>query len=413
MEQFVVYGRMQERSPSGSVAGSAPHIAIAPSNSIDSITSSKPASGSGLPSSPARNRSTQYFTRLRSQFGPLSRKTEALSRLACLQRPGFEQLDRLAAESLRLSRLIERQLQDGADLRSLVPPDPVWIEDLIEQCSDYQDRLQRQLALVAQLRGEAIELRDQLNVLAMRGRDRTGSLAFDGLRELTRRIISELVCDVTPPVLHPRLALEVLSDLLGNRADARICAVAFASAQAVARVARVTWLREDQVELVTAAALLQDCGQLLTGQAGEFSIAMSETRQVDHHPSIGAVIVAGYRNAPAGLAPLVAQHHERLNSTGSGDRTGAKQQNGFSRLLAAASRLERLRLRFAFDSDLLTPPDLAEGPAMTQFWAEARDGVWDWEMARKLLIQRDVPLTLQAALNQADHLDLLQLVDVA
>jgi hypothetical protein len=392
VEQRIIYGRIQDRSPMVTLAAQ-PHR-----HSMD-----QPSGQPSIATSARRIRSTQYFSRLRNQFGPLSRKIEALSRLACLQRPGFDQVALLAAEVRRLARLIEQQLQEGANAANGVYSDSVGIEDLIERCSDYQDRLQRQLALVAQLRGEATELRDELNILAMRGRDRTGSLAYDGLRELARRIISELVCDVTPPVLHPRLALDVLTELLGNAADAKVCAIAFASAQAVARVARVTWLREDQVELVTAAALLQDCGQLLIDQSGESPLTTRDTRGVDRHPLVGAAIVGGYRNAPSELAPLIAQHHERLNGTGHPARLGPNQQNGFSRLLATASRLERLRLRFAFDSDLLTPPDVAEGPAMIQLWAEAREGVWDQDMAKKLLIQRDVPPTLQSSLDQSGY----------
>lgn len=343
----------------------------------------------------------QHFARLRNQFGPVSRKIEALSRLACLRRPGFEQLTLLAEKTLRLARQIERELNVGADAHQVTLPDPAWIEDLIEECSDYQDRLQRQLALVAQIREDAVELRDELNLLAMRGLDRTGSLAFDGLRELSRRVISELVCDVTPPVLHPRLALNVLTELLGDINDAKICAVAFASAQAVARVARVTWLREDQVELVTSAALLQDCGQLLTARTGDQAGAIRSEATSDHHPLVGAAIVAGYRNAPQGLAALIAQHHERLDGSGHPCKIDGVRMNGFSRLLSAASRLERLRLRSAFDSDLLTLPELAEGPAMTKLWNEACRGVWDLEMARKLLIQRDAPRSLQDALDQS------------
>lgn len=402
MDQFVIYGRMPDRNPAVSVSDNAQRATIE--------ISSGGFVGSG---SAARNRPDHYFSRLRNQFGPLSRKIETLSRLACLQRPGFQELARLAKEPLRLARLIEHQLQEGAESQNSASCDASGIEDLIEQCSEYQDRLQRQLALVAQLRGEASELRDELNVLAMRGRDRTGSLAFDGIRDLARRIISELVCDVTPPVLHPRLALDVLTEQLGNSSDARICAVAFASAQAVARVARVTWLREDYVELVTAAALLQDCGQLLTPESSEVPTSIPGARVVDHHASIGAVIVAGYRNAPAGLATLIAQHHERLNGSGSPGRLGAHRQNGFSRLLAAASRLERLRLRLADDSDLLTAPEIAEGPAITRLWNEARDGIWDLEMARKLLIQRDVPLALRSLLDQPDKTRLRQYMDVA
>lgn len=384
VEQFVVQGRSQETSPT---------VAVSKTSRLPSKSSPAESDASGQ-TSLLRSRLTPHFSRLRNQFGPVARKIGALSKLACLERPGFKQLARLAEETLRLSRLIEGQLQHGADVRNSILPDPVWIDELIEQCSDYQDRLQRQLALVTQLREKASELRDELNVLAMRGRDRTGNLAFDGLRGLARCIVSELMYDVSPPLIHPKLALDVLTDLLGNQTEAKICTIAFASAQAVARVARVTWLRADQVELVTSAALLQDCGQLLTSDSAESARLTRKSRRGDHHPLVGAAIIGGYRNAPVGLAQLIAQHHERISGYGYPARLVSDQQNGFSRLLAAASRLERLRLRVAIDSDLLTLPDLAEGPALQQFWAEVQAGDWDPEMSRKLLIQRDVPQDL-------------------
>lgn len=385
VEQFAVHGRIQE--PGQSVAVSRISRNLAKISSVETDTNGQ--------TTLLRKQLNQYFAQLQNQFGPVSRKIGALSKLACLERPGFHQLARLAEETVRLSRLIERQLGHGADVRALNVPDPIWIDELIEQCSDYQDRLQRQLALATQLREKASLLRDELNVLAMRGRDRTGSLAFDGLRGLAKRIVSELMYDVSPPLIHPKLALEVLTDLLGDQAEAKICVIAFASAQAVARVARVTWLRADQVELVTSAALLQDCGQLLTLDSAELVKPARKSRRGDHHPLVGAAIIGGYRNAPTGLAQLIAEHHERISGYGYPARLASDQQNGFSRLLAAASRLERLRLRVAIDSDLLTLPDLAEGPALQQFWAEVQAGDWDPEMSRKLLIQRDVPQDLQ------------------
>lgn len=353
---------------------------------------------------------TSHFARLRNEFGAVARKIEALTQLSCLKRPGCGQLAQLSKQTRQLAHVVQRDLQRGAELRAATFsdsvgieqfPDPIRIDQLIEQCSDYQDRIQRQLGLVAQLREIAAELRSELNLLAMRGRERAGSLSFDGVKALTRRIISELVCDVTPPVLHPQLALDVLVELFGNRADAEIHAVAFATAQSVARVARVTWLRADQVELVTAAALLQDCGKLLTPPSNPSCLTIHAPQLADHHPLIGSAIISGYRDAPVRLATLVAQHHERLNGTGHPFRLSDKQLSGFARLVAVASRLERLRLRFAFDSDLLTAPDQAERPAMVQLWAEANAGAWDLNLTRKLLVQRDAPLELQNSLDQS------------
>ena len=347
---------------------------------------------------------------LRNEFRLVSRKIEGLSQLSSLRRPGFALLAQLAAETLKLSRQIELELRLLSESQNLSARNFEPVELLIDKCSDCQDRLQRQLALVAQLRDDATELRDELNLLVMRGRDRAGSLSFDGIKGLARRIISELICDVTPPILHARLAFEVLTELWGSRADAEIHAVAFATAQSVARVARVTWLRHEHIELVTAGALLQECQLSLMTDEDRDENSVSErgdaggpaSRIVDLHPIIGAALISGYRDAPVGLASIVSQHHERLNGTGAPRRTTGQNQNDFCRLVAVASRLERLRLRFANESDLMSTVDQAEGPAMEQLWAEALHGDWDRGLTRKLLIQRDAPEALRIALEDAE-----------
>ena len=334
---------------------------------------------------------TGDFARQRQLFQIVLSKVEALADLPCLNRPGFRLLAELASDTRRGARQVDLELARAADPAD--PYFPKWaeIEQLIEHTSDLQDRLQRQLALAAQWQDDASELRDEVErLIGGRTQSAAQGVSFDGMRTLARRVISELLFDVTPPVLHPLLALEMLTERLENQSHARIFAVALASAQLVARVARVTWLSEDQVELVTAAALLQDCGKLvMPHRSQQEQLARKLSTTVRCHARIGATVVAGYRNAPAELAGLIASHHRRLNSVQSPFPEAVSQSTDFAHLLAAASRFERLRLELANQSTLLTLPELVDQPAMEQFWSEARTGAWDAHVVHKILVQRD------------------------
>lgn len=336
------------------------------------------------------------FARQRDLFQILLHKTEGLARLSCLSRPGFQLLADLAQFTLAAARKTDRELARGADLHDPHIPQADHIEHLIEQTSDLQDRLQRQLALVAQLQEDATELRAELELLIDRRNVTHHSLAFDGIRALSRRLISELLYDVTPPVLHPRLAMDVLTERLGNETHARAFAVALGTASLVARVARVTWLGEEAVELITSAALLQDCGKLVIQQyPGRIEIA-GRSNVSPRHTQIGAAMVGSYRNAPAGLADLIATHHQRLGNPAldqqrpgiSGEKLRSPLQAP-GELLAAASRFERLRVSSADRSTLLTPPELVDRLAMSQLWRETLAGDWNEHFVRKILVQRD------------------------
>lgn len=329
----------------------------------------------------------QYFSRQRSLFRILLDKTEGLAQLACLSRPGFHLLADLAKTTLATARRTDRELARGADRLDKYVPRPNQVELLIEQTSDLQDRLQRQLALVAQLQEDAAELQAELEPLIGRRQVSQHSLSFDGMRALTRRLISELLYDVTPPVLHPRLALDVLTERLGNPAHARVFAVALATAQLVARVARVTWLGETQVEQLTAAALLQDCGKLaIRRDQTDTAKSVPSSAVKPRHASIGAAITGSYRDAPGGLSTLIARHHWRLSDVVPSSRDVLR---GPAELLAAASRFERLRTRSADLSTLSTPAALVDQPAMSQLWRETLGGCWNMDFVRKILVQRD------------------------
>ena len=330
------------------------------------------------------------YARQRHLFQIVFTKVQALAALPCLQRPGFRLLAELARETRSYARQTDQALARGTDPADPYVPQMAYIEQLIERTSDLQDRLQRQLALVAQWQEDASELQVELDLLHGRPQSTAQGVPFDGLLTLARRLISELLFDVTPPVLHPQLALDILTEQLKNATHARIFAVALASAQLVARVARVTWLREDQVELVTAAALLQDCGKLIMQPNSEQEqLARKMSTTIRRHTRIGAAVAARYRNAPLELAGLIASHHRRLNGHQQTSSETLSRTKDLAQLLAAASRFERLRLETANQSTLLTLPERVDQPSMIQFWNETRGGAWDAQLAHKILAQRD------------------------
>lgn len=330
------------------------------------------------------------YDRQRYLFQIVLCKVEALADLPALKRPGFRLLADLARETRSYARRTDLELARGADPSDPYVPPLEYIAQLIERTSDLQDRLQRQLALVAQWQEDAHELQEEFERLIGRVQSAASGVSFDGMRALARRLISELLFDVTPPVLHPQLALDMLTERFENRSHSRIFSVALASAQLVARVARVTWLREDQVELVTAAALLQDCGKfVMQPRSEQEQLARKMSTTIRRHARIGAAVVTGYRNAPPELAGLIASHHRRLNNNHPQSPEATCKVKEFAHLLAAASRFERLRLELANQSTLLTLPEVVDQPAMVQFWREAKSGSWDAQFVHKILAQRD------------------------
>lgn len=336
------------------------------------------------------SRLRSHLARQRDLFRNMLVKIEGLADLVCLKRPGFRLLAELAREARATARRTDRELAAGADPLSSSLPCPEQIEQLIERTSDLQDRLQRQLALVAQWQEDAEELQHEFELLVGQRQPISQSLPFDGVRAFARRLIAELLYDVSPPALHPQLALDMLTERLASRAQAQVFAVALASAQLVARVARVTWLNADHVELITATALLQDCGKLVTEAKFDGVSLLSGTPSVLHrHARIGAAIVSHYRNAPPELPVLIAQHHQRAST---GVQSGARYPGDLSqlsRLLAAASRFERLRMTLTDQSTLLSGPESVDQPAMSMLWQEAVEGHWDLPLVRKILVQRD------------------------
>ncbi len=341
------------------------------------------------PATVAKSTLIRDYDRQRYLFQIVLCKVETLADLPCLKRPGFRLLAELARETRSYARRTDLELARGADAADPYVPPLEYIEQLIERTSDLQDRLQRQLALVAQWQEDANELQEELERLIGRAQSAPG-VSFDGMRVLARRLISELLFDVTPPVLHPQLALDMLMERFENRTHARVFSVALASAQLVARVARVTWLREDQVELVTAAALLQDCGKfVMQPRSEQEQLARKLSTTVRRHARIGAAMVTGYRNAPPELAGLIASHHRRLNNNQPQSPEAICRVKEFAHLLAAASRFERLRLELANQSTLLTLPEVVDQQAMIQFWREAKTGAWDAQFVHKILAQRD------------------------
>lgn len=322
---------------------------------------------------------------------PFLRKTEELMGMTCLKRPGLKLLADLANECQSLSGRIESLFQQGLNPVHKMSIEVTQLERLIEDASELQDRLQRQAALAAQWRAYAIDLNSEFDRLLTPQGPSCWGLPYEGIRDLARRIVTQLACEPIPTVLHPQLALDLFQDQFGDSTRAKVLSIALASAQTVARVARVTWLRDDQVELVAAAALLQDCGRLATVENLDWALGRvpGVEPHLRKHPLVGSALVSNYRNAPLELVALVSQHHERIDGTGYPRHLSGRQLNEASRLLACASRLERWRVRLANQSNLLTSPEIADRPAMLRFWQEARSGWWDLEFAEKILLQRE------------------------
>jgi hypothetical protein len=150
------------------------------------------------------------------------------------------------------------------------------------------------------------------------------------------------------------------------------------SANLVARIATGRAGRGLDAELLTIAALTQDCGLTLIRTPAVKTASQRRLRELQLpalHPSVGAALLAGLTEFSTELPGLVSQHHRRLNEPRPNPEFPARFQNGHARLLATVVRW----------SELVEGRRAAPAEAARLLVLETLRGAWDIRTTRDVL----------------------------
>jgi hypothetical protein len=183
-------------------------------------------------------------------------------------------------------------------------------------------------------------------------------------------------------ILMPGVPLKTYFAEVGHVRHAEALARGVEAAQLVVRLLNGRVGLRCDVELLTVAALSQDCGLLLCQPRTESMI-----RPV--HGAVGAGLVAGIIDYSTELPSLVGQHHRRLNEPQLGSSSYARGQNTDSRLLAVVVRWLELvdGIGSPGDETPLAASRLALAEPARRLLTESLRGDWDRRLAADLLVE--------------------------
>jgi hypothetical protein len=214
-----------------------------------------------------------------------------------------------------------------------------------------------------------------------------------GWKTLAEHILSSADAqpDVASSLPIPGLLLKDYLAEIGPTPFAEVAGPGIETAHLVAGILVRGGIEGLDSELLTLAALCQDCGMLLLGRSARKSTRSAKQLR-EMHPSVGAGLIAGLEDFSTELPLLVAQHHWRLNEPHFdpnfriGDSLVRRQTRG-SRLLAIAVRLLELvdEHRTRNLNGAVLPEQFGFSEAARQLTHEAHRGDWDPGLADELL----------------------------
>jgi hypothetical protein len=185
----------------------------------------------------------------------------------------------------------------------------------------------------------------------------------------------------------PGLALKSYFEEIGQARSADVMGRGIEAAEIVARMATRASAIGFDPELLTVAALCQDCGLLLgpSQSSAQATPAAATLRAL--HPSIGAGLAAALVELSTELPALVAEHHRRLNEPLIAPNSVSRHRNKGSRLLALVVRwLELTGDGGAAAADALPPARaVAFSEPAQRLVRETLRGDWDRRIAADLL----------------------------
>jgi len=287
----------------------------------------------------------------------------ALAALADLGRSVFEKIDAvgtLLAREEPCTRAISPLLQTCHSLIDTVAGQVALCESTARDCSAALELARR---IVAQER-----------------------ISFHDLLPLFRRMFDD-VCEARElGRLVPVCGLDLAAFVESQAGEAAL----FVQGLTAGRV--LLWmLRDDprQVERLpefALGALFEDVGRLpalaRTAAARKFHARRAEWLE-RQHPAIGAALLGAVRRAPADLARMVGQHHERLDGRGYPRGLGARDGLPSGRWLAVCTRFAELCLK-ATRAEGAASGEYLPGRIARSVVAESEWGMWSADFAQRL-----------------------------
>jgi hypothetical protein len=185
----------------------------------------------------------------------------------------------------------------------------------------------------------------------------------------------------------PSVALKSYFEEIGQARLADVMGRGIEAAEIVARMATRPSAIGFDPELLTVAALCQDCGLLVSQSRSAAQATPAAARLHALHPSIGAGLAAGLVEMSTELPGLVAEHHRRLNEPLITPNSLSRHRNKGSRLLALVVRWLELTGDTRAAAADAPPPDRAVAFAepARRLVHETLRGDWDRRIAADLL----------------------------
>jgi hypothetical protein len=276
----------------------------------------------------------------------------------------------VAVSQLTYEALCSLDVALGEPTRPAVAPQV--IEDALAWNDGELDRIARHL----QLLNAADSQGAWLDALLPQLETSSHISAFDWTM-LAREVVITARRDADSPVLTG-LDLKPYLVEVGQVRHPEIVGCGVEAASLIARIATGPAGRGLDAELLTIAALTQDCGLVLSQTAAAKNVSERRLRDLQLralHPSVGAALLAGLVEFSAELPGLVSQHHRRLNDPRTKPEFRARNQNRHSRLLASVVRW----------SELVEGKRAAPAEAARLLVLETLRGDWDRQSAREVL----------------------------
>jgi hypothetical protein len=205
------------------------------------------------------------YAALMPHFRQLLRKTKEVVGHTRRQPAASAGLSDVVQRALELSKLLYDELnRPEAPAEQAFAPSSV-LQHLLDYNFEIVDRVQVQFRRLALAADYAAELHQFVSALIRGGGSQFELVPFSDLHPLVERIASDVADETAAEMqqLLPSLAVGGLTQVYEDSLLAQVYATGIATSQTVARVARTMWLREEFIEQLTSAALLQDCGCLI------------------------------------------------------------------------------------------------------------------------------------------------------
>jgi hypothetical protein len=337
--------------------------------------------------SAGRSEIADCYAALRQQYTEQSHRAQLQFADRRLQQPCCSALFHLAVGSVNASRLAYTALREAEPaLRSSAAD--VVSPDIVQRAIDWNrqqlDRLENQLRLLDLVDGVMLPLRKLVGQL-----EESRHVSALGWRSIARHLVSDAsrLADRASFVPLPGFSLKAYLSFAGHGPYGDAFSRGIETALALAPVLTDRDADVAQTDLLSIAALCQDCGLLLARHRRAGRGRRTETPAGwPAHPSMSAGLVAGMAEFATELPTLVAEHHQRfIGFDRLLDLAPAIQKQG-SRLLATTVRfLEIVDELPMNDADEVSQPGSDLYSAAAQLGREAARGEWDSKIAGEIL----------------------------